>query len=380
MDFLEEGLNLEYVHHQPNVVKTARRIFEKFMVDREVICCAEMQSGKSEVMKRVVEIVMEENKFLKKNKIAIDKNNVYVILCASSVDLKTQLCGKVERIKHHVYHINDIVRFMKNVDIYQDLFLEMSDNSLVMFDECHCDAEQKKTIDKFRKIQKQISKKNNTVFYRLGFSATPYEQITIGYSKVIMKPGDDYYGIRQMFEREIPILYPAKKLTEYDQCVELFNEIDILPMYYIFRLPKKIISMEEMMSNIMIFLKEKKISFNSLIYDMKSSKNINQIVKKEPTKMTIIFIKDKLRMGEYLDTTNVYLAHDSYENSFAHTTVQSLLGRCCGYGKYNHNVLIYCDYEKAEYHYDWVTNKYSVEYMPPAKYLGSNGLKSNCYF
>ena len=35
---------------------------------------------------------------------------------------------------------------------YEDIVIQtMSDSSLIIFDECHCDAEQQKLIDKLRK-------------------------------------------------------------------------------------------------------------------------------------------------------------------------------------------------------------------------------------
>lgn len=366
-------------HRKPNVVKTTKRIFKKFVDFYEIVCCAEMQSGKSEVMKRVVEIVKTNNKELKEYNIDIDKMNVFIILCASSIDLKKQLGEKIPTIKGNIYHLNDIQKFLKNVDKYDELFRRMSTKSLVMFDECHCDVEQKKTVDKLRNIQDHLAKKYKTNFYRLGFSATPYEQVKCGYTKVIMKPGDNYYGIKQMFARKYPVIYQAKDLSSYNECLELYDEITVYPLYYIIRLPKKIDDAEKCIYNIKKMLNSKKVKFSSFIYDMNYTDNINDVINKAPNKMTIIYIKDKLRMGEYLDTTNVYMVHDRPYNSFAHTTVQSLIGRCCGYDKYSHNTLIYCDMEKVEYHYTWVMNDYDLEYIPPAKYSGTNAI-SKCYF
>lgn len=378
MDFLKQHEeNTGYYHHMPNVVKTAAKIFKKFLTANEVICCADMQSGKSEVMKRTVEIVMSHNSKLKKNKIQIDKSNVFIILCASSIDLKNQLKSKIPKISHHIYHINDLQKFIKNCDEYNNFFVDASDNALVIFDECHCDVEQKKTIDKFRNIQDHLAKKNRTTFYRLGFSATPYEQISFNYPKVIMKPGENYYGLVKMFSQEIPVIYQALDLSEYDECVQLFDQISILPFYYIIRLPKSIKKMKKVYSNLSTILNEKNIKYNSIVYDMNYSRNINDVVKNIPKKMTIIFIKDKLRMGEYLDTQNVYLVHDASENSFTHTTAQSLLGRCCGYDKQDHKTLIYCDYEKAEDHYNWIVSNYDVNYIPRGKYSTRRNI---CYY
>ena len=111
--------------------------------------------------------------------------------------------------------------------------------------------------------------------------------------------------------------------------------------------------------------------------------NINDLIKTKPIKPTIIYLKDKLRMGEYLDTTYVYMVHDTHESTHTHTTVQSLLGRCCGYNKQSHRTIIYCDYEKVLQHYEWVKHGYNKKYIPiDAKYINkrTRETKENCIY
>ena len=110
--------------------------------------------------------------------------------------------------------------------------------------------------------------------------------------------------------------------------------------------------------------------------------NINELLNEKPVKPTVIFLKDKLRMGEYLNTEFIYLVHDDPSNMYTHTTAQSLIGRCCGYHKKSHCTIIYCDYEKAHQHYIWIENDYNIDYIPSnAKYIKKNGeLRDICIY
>ena len=122
---------------------------------------------------------------------------------------------------------------------------------------------------------------------------------------------------------------------------------------------------------------------DTYIYDMNYKGNINELLDIKPTKPTLIYLKDKLRMGEYLNTEYVYLVHDDPTNNYTHTTAQSLIGRCCGYNKQSHNTIIYCDYEKAWQHYRWIINNYDIDHIPTnSKYILKNktGTKNICIY
>lgn len=369
-------------HHRKNIVDAGAKILKKLMTYDEVLCCAEMQSGKSDVMKRLVYVINNFNDKLKKNGIQIDRNNIYLIICTSSVNLKTQLKTKISEIKHRIYHLNDINTFIKNINENESLLRIMADSSLIIFDECHCDVEQKKLIDVFRSILEKISKENKTIHHKVGFSSTPYEQTIAKFPKVIMYPGNDYYGIKDMFKSwkkdgAIPIIFQAKLLYDPNECEELFTEILVCDYYYIFRLPGKKELEDIFILNIEREFKKRNSRIDTFIYDMSYQGDINDILNSKPTKPTIIYIKDKLRMGEHLNTKYVYLVHDDPNNTYAHTTAQSLLGRCCGYNKKSHKTIIYCDYAKAYQHYQWVIHDYNIKYIPEdAKYIKKNSFQT----
>lgn len=372
-DFLKKvpdnTLETDYLHYD-NIVEAVEKIFKKLTKYDEIVTVAEMQSGKTEVMRRLVYVVNNYPKELKKIKINISVGNVYVILCASSKNLKNQLKQKIPEIAHNIFHLNDIQKFIKCTFDNEYLLSNMTDNSLVIFDECHSDAEKKGTIDKFRNVLKKFQKENDSFFHRIGFSATPYEQVIANFPMVVMKPGSDYYGISQMFDcdkckhGDLPIIFQSKQLENKQECIELFNEIEICNYYYIFRLPGNITTNDLCISNIESQFKSAKIRFNSFIYDMYYQENINELLSTKPSNPTIIYLKDKLRMGEYLNTKYVYIVHDDTRNTYCHTTAQSLMGRCCGYGKKNDKTIIYCDLDKAQQHCQWIKNNYLIDYVP----------------
>jgi len=258
----------------------------------------------------------------------------------------------------------------------------MADSGLIIFDECHCDAERQKLIDKFRTTLDKFAIQYKYHYYKVGFSATPYEQIKSLYPKVIMYPSPNYYGMAQMFESKTPVIFQAKNLANPSECESLFSEINIYNLYYIIRLPGKKIFEDAVMTNLEFQFKKINSKIDTYIYDMHYKENINLLLNINPTKPTIIYLKDKLRMGEYLNTQYIYLVHDDPNNSFTHTTAQSLIGRCCGYFKHDHKTIIYCDYNKAYQHYEWIKSNYSVKTIPKyTKYIKRNGsVKDICIY
>lgn len=70
--------------HKPNIVKSAAKVLDKLRSNEEVVVVAEMQVGKSELMKRVIYVINKYNDKLKDYGVCIDKYNVYVVICASS--------------------------------------------------------------------------------------------------------------------------------------------------------------------------------------------------------------------------------------------------------------------------------------------------------
>lgn len=382
---IPQQLKNDDFHHKKNIVTACSKIIKKFRTSNEIVCVAECQSGKTDVMKRLIYIIQKYEHKLKRIGIEIHKYNIYLISCVSSIDLKKQLQGKLPEIQNKILHLPQIDKYIKNVVEYHTELTQMADSSLIIFDECHCDVEYKNTIPKLKEIIKIFSKRNHTKYFKIGFSATPYEQVFSNIPKVIMKPGPGYYGLGDIFKKNktIPLIFQAKKLSDPEECKKLFEEIDICEFYYIIRLPSKVTEQKLVMDNIIKELRQRKSSFDTYIYDMYFKGKINDLVSNKPSKPTIIFLKDKLRVGENLDTKYIYLVHDDPKNMHTHTTVQSLVGRCCGYNKNDHETIIYCDYNKAWQHYQWIKNNYDIDHLPDdCKYIKKNngGIRSKYHY
>jgi hypothetical protein len=103
---------------------------------------------------------------------------------------------------------------------------------------------------------------------------------------------------------------------------------------------------------------------------------INDILQNIPNNKTIIFLKGLLRAGKRVDTRNIIMTHDTSDSN-VDTTVQSLLGRCCGYGK-NKDIEIFCDKISAEKYKNWVESEYDLDLVPDkSKNVISNGIGRN---
>ena len=88
--------DIDYCHND-NIVNATASIIKKLANYEEVVCCAEMQSGKTDVMKRLIYVINKYNNEIKSMNVNIDKHNIFLIICASSINLKKQLMIKVTR-------------------------------------------------------------------------------------------------------------------------------------------------------------------------------------------------------------------------------------------------------------------------------------------
>lgn len=385
MSFLSKNLSIENTYiDEPNVVSTVKKIMSKLVDEEEILCCAEMQSGKSEVMKRIVYMV---NKYYKKLstylKYAVTLNRIFIIVSTSSIGLKTQLREHIPIISNNIFHINDIISILsskgKYVEKSKNILKDMSTNSIIIFDECHADVEINSTVSQLRDRLNIVNKDSKNRYKVIGFSATPYEQIYYDVEKVIMEPGPNYYGIREIYKNKK--IKQAYDLRNESDIYKLFLENPIGNFYYIFRLPADTSIYDQTIESVRkIYIDvSKNITGNNsivstFVYDKDDKYDINRnllnIVPKTPI---FIFLKDKMRMGCYLNTKHIALVHDDHTNQYAHTTIQSLLGRCCGYNKSSHSVNIYCDKSHADEHYDWVLSNYDKDKIPSRiKYLNKS--------
>lgn len=372
-------------HHTINIINAVDEVFKNLTLKthNEVIVCAEMQSGKTEVMKRIIYVVQKHNQELRNIGIHID--NIFVILCVSSKSLKEQLKKDIGCIDNHIFHLNDLLKLTdKKSLLFKKYFPLMSSNCIILFDECHCDLAKNAIVDKFRNSVAIASNKNRSHFYKVGFSATPYEQIVTHLPIVRVKPGNEYYGVTCMIQ--LKRVFQAQDLCKKRNCVNFWEVIEPGNFYYLFRLPeKKLAKVDYVYYLCEAFEEIHQIPYNVVMYDMSFKEDINSLLNHSPEEPTFVFVKEKLRVGEHLNTEYVHIAYDRPCNQFTHTTAQSFIGRCCGYGKKEHGVYVYCDLEKVKEHAECVSNGYSEKSLPSKlkniKYAkGTRILSSKCLY
>lgn len=69
----------------------------------------------------------------------------------------------------------------------------------------------------------------------------------------------------------------------------------------------------------------------------------------EPKEAVIVFIKNSARLGTQMDTKFVASVWDTQtKNTTTETVVQSLAGRCCGYGKTGHDLTVFTNLDECE--------------------------------
>jgi hypothetical protein len=377
----EHSINI--YHQKKHIKETSKQIIEYFIHFNELILLAQMQSGKSDVIKRIIELFNNNKEYFEK---ILKIENIFIIILASDTGLKQNSQKEFYNFisYDHILHIDDvntITEYLINPKKKYKMFSNLKQlvsaiksNCLIIVDEAHSDQEVKSTMDNFRKaLNIEFNNFTNTIKY-LNVSATAYEHILTTMPKVILKPTSDYYGLRKMLESEK--VYQSYELTIYDEYIKFID--DLLCKSELAKLPKQYIivrvqsdAKEQMVRhNIKLYPKTKDFLIES--YNMSSKNDINDILKIVPTNTTFIIIKGRLTKGHRIIKENIMAVSDTPNNGHTHTTVQGLIGRMCGYNA-NPNALIYCDIEKVMDHYEWIKSGYNDKNIPLAKYIMKSG-------
>ena len=373
------------VYHQKKHIKeTAKEIIELFNNFHELILLAQMQSGKSDVIKRIIEL-FNNNKQYFEDFLKIE--NIFIIILASDTGLKQNSQSEFYNFisYDHILHLDDVSLITEHLtnpkkkykmfSNLKQLVSAIKSNCLIIADEAHSDQEITSTIDTFRKALsiEYNNFTNNTIKY-LNVSATAYEHLKTTMPKIILKPTSDYYGLRKMLDNDK--VYHSFDLTIYDEYVNFID--DLLDKLKLTTLPKQYIiiriqsdAKEQLLrKNIKLYQKTKESLIES--YNMTSKNDINDILTNIPINTTFIIIKGRLTKGHRIIKQNIIAVSDTPNNGHTHTTVQGLIGRMCGYNA-NPNAIIYCDVEKVMEHYEWIKSGYNEKNIPLAKYILKSG-------
>jgi hypothetical protein len=386
--YTDDILGKSYVFD--NQIDTAKEIIYNFYTkgnnNRWCLLFAEMQSGKSGTFFSVPYII-SRNKILV-DKLGIDmfenEINVFLLTGMNEKELISQFESDIESftgmsIKKNVLHNSEMKKFLSKDESEWNtsdriVIDRMRKNSLILIDESHYGSDRNQILDKFlRKIIKINPNGDNKVLkdcniYVVSISATPMAEfinanIPEFKKKIIpLKNSDGYYGIEEMFRlNKIRNSYDLKDNSSVDLFLDNILKIE-KDGYILVRCTQK------QQNKISERISMKGLEIKTINYDRYSrdrildNLGINDILYESINNKTIIFLKGLLRAGKRVDTKNVIMIHDtSVSNS--DTTVQSLLGRCCGYNK-NKDILIYCDKLSATKYRDWVSSGFSLDKVP----------------
>lgn len=363
---------------QPNVKSCINEIKKKLKLVNEVQLIAPTQSGKSDIIINLInKVATQPEECLKK----YGFKQIVIIICASDLDLKRDLTNKISNhlpnaIEEIVYihHLPEICNIMDDRD-RKFRWKALKQDSLIIFDENHCDVLDDQTVAKFRK-EINISADNwtNKSVKVLNISATPYEQLYVEMPHVRLEPSDGYYGFMDMIENGK--MRASMDLTDEDNVKQLFSadKLYTKKCYVIIRINYHAKKQKIIKENIDDFFKAKQISIKKITYDMEDKNDINEVLQKVPNEFTIIYIKNKLRKGKSIYKKYILMVHDSFKSDVASTAVQSLAGRMTGYNG-NREAIIYCDIKKINEHNEWVANNYAKEHTPKSHYIDGDGLK-----
>ena len=344
--FIEESIKIIQPIYE-NQQKIANDVFKAFSNRNTIISLviAKTQSGKTGSMHAIIsKYVNDMNDF-------IPVQNIYIITGLSSIEWKSQTIERIPSImRKHIFHRYELLKTFVDE-------IKKKKNVLIIIDEVQIAAKKNQTIDKtFKEIglsERQLLYDNDIKIVL--FTATPdglvYDLKDVNNGCVIIKanPGNNYISAHDLFLAGRVKQYKSlcfisgektnEKITlEEDEKVienikELKSDVDIYqePRYHIIRTKKG----KGHIKTIDFFYKIfKRDLYDYIKYDIKSGIiDINDILKKEPKKHTIIFIKDKLRCSKTLYKKYLGVLYERYTSIIPddNVIIQGLIGRDTGY-------------------------------------------------
>jgi len=367
----------KWLNVHPNQYQAAKEIMDCFFYGiNKVILTAEMQSGKTGTARYVVHSLLHHSGPSADWENAMTPERMYFICGMNDNDLRKQAVKEFAGL----IPSNNIL-FSKQLQKHACEWTHETHPSLVIVDESHYASNVNSLIDRFIKSL-------NSSYLMLSVSATAMAELatseSMGKAMVYLRPGDNYYSIRDIFSRNL--VFQAINITtnqrgfidlvaeEYDHQLahnELkYNIIRIPSQWYYQDLEEEI---RELGLN-MDFINHH-TTLASLSRSSSSSGNdelmedFNQYIKEPPERFTIIWIYGSLRAGKQLNTKHIGFVHDTAESA-PDTIAQSLLGRILGYNKRNNHVKCYTDVKSAKLMCTWMSNVYDITKIPS----GSRGI------
>jgi hypothetical protein len=193
-----------------------------------------------------------------------------------------------------------------------------------------------------------------------------------GKAMVYLKPGDNYYSIRDIFKRNL--VFQSVNITINQS--EFINLVSEEYSYQYAHNDKKFnivrIPTQWYHQDLQEDLTESGLDINFINHHSDFStacSDFNDYISEKPEKFTIIWIYGSLRAGKQLNTEHIGFVHDTADSA-PDTIAQSLLGRILGYNKRNNHVKCFTDVKSAKLMLTWMTKVYDITRIP----AGSKGV------
>tara|TARA_R100001163_G_C5068378_1_gene208536 strand:- start:9971 stop:11773 length:1803 start_codon:yes stop_codon:yes gene_type:complete len=368
----------------PNQFEAANKVIDNFKRGkRYALVTAETQSGKTGTCQAICHLSKE---FIAKS---LGIKNYYFLCGMNDNILKSQQVREFDGLisKSNIMFSKDLQYFGKRNKISAKDPKQHFKDALIFIDESHYAQNVNSMVDKFMKNFVGVTMDGNSNkwvgqnLYIVSISATPMSELvhllTPNQPKALVRliPGNGYYGFKRMLELNLVrdstgFGSPQSRSDFVDELRKLYQEQSSLNQYKycIIRFSNSGHgdSYRQAMQTLINF-PVKYIHFHSESMDMR---DINDILSKPPDQFTIIEVYNSLRAGIQMKTENVALVYET-SNAKTDSTIQGLPGRCTGYGKEDHGVIVYCYKERLEAYVKLVESDFNPENTPD----GSNNVK-----
>ena len=346
----------------PNQIKAGQEVLRVYQQIHYGVLVAQCQSGKTGAAKNIM------RHFRNTHLDAI----VILLIPISSNDI----LGQAQReFREEVYPENILsLPQMLNTDCLKDRLAAYPGRAfLIVVDESHMNALVIQSANcLFNTLRNAGIAANGTMVpdqcWLLSISATPNAELAglvqaaaQGRKAVVyLKPGADYYGLKDM--QTLGRVKEALKLGTTEEQMAMIRLLQEtygrLNKYAILRM-KSHAHCEEFSRRLA------SVGIPALIFDtyVKRSSQVAVQVQVKPEGFTVILIIHRLRASIQIDSRNICMVH---ENNIRHvdTTTQGLPGRMCGYGKRGHAVDVYCNPEAVAQQVAWLDDQFGSKSIP----------------
>ncbi len=333
---------------------------------------AEMQAGKTGVINALIRLILKNNR-----KLSFGPNRIFVLTGMNDNAWKKQTRERLpERLHNNVFHNGGLANFSKAIN---SLAVEEElSNVLIVIDESHLASAVNNRPHKF--IYEHIAalcprdkwQENNIRF--LTISATdPAKVLSINGRDVAqvvrLQTTSAYQSVESLNAagrirslETFKNIHTPRAIAEIKRCIE--EEFSDAPRYHIIRATYgKTDSVCDTLRgvfpdyDVLKFDAEEKSRRGGVTTADDSStsaslQDINTLLKEAPEKHTFIVLKNMLYAAKTLDDEFVGVLWDRL-TSKDDTTLQSLLGRACGYGKNTRTVIYTSDCTVKNYCNFW---------------------------